>query len=525
MDIIHERPSQRLHYRVSAPMRVSLDEQSYDAADWGLGGCRVKGLPSPLPEVGSEHTLFCTLPFQGFNITLKAEAEVVRCFDDSQEVAFQFVRLGERETALMQHFVEDLVRGKMTDVADTIVRIDTPVTPVPTKPDPNPVHDLPVRRWPIKQILMTLFYVLLGLGVFGYVAIYIFATLFRLEVSTAVVSADRIEINAPVAGRMTLLNVRSGDMVSAGAVIARFENKELATEIRKAETSLMQAEAELSEHKLYLKTEEGREIGYTLVAANDLRQAQAETKALEFAVEAATDQVARYQKMFEKGYLQLDLLSNARLELATAQSALQQHLIHIVELEQLGSSRQNFGILNGNRFSGLKSERTAEVARWQQDVDYRRALLERLRSQPSQIFIKAPFDGVVVQTSVSENEVLKPGALVAILQEANSSQVSAFLTQDEINQLRVASLARIYVPGEDRWIEAEVTSVNRTDGFLDEITQMHRFRAPDSRSARAEVAAVRGNLPPAGTPVTVYFERHRANTVLRAVSGFFRSSE
>ncbi|MEP4769712.1 MAG: HlyD family efflux transporter periplasmic adaptor subunit [Roseibium sp.] len=525
MDIIHERPSQRLHYRVSAPMRVTLDEQSYDAVDWGLGGCRLKGLSCSLPEVGSVRTLFCTLPFQGFNITLKAEAEVVRCFEDSQEVAFRFVHLGERETALMQHFVEDLVRGKMTDVADTIVRIDTPVTPVPTKPDPNPIRDLPTRRWPIKQIVMTLLYVFLGLGVFGYVAIYIFATLFRLEVSTAVVSADRVEIKAPVAGRMTLFDVRPGDVVTAGSILARFENKDLAAEIRQAETSLMQAEAELSEHRLYLKTEEEREEGYSLVAANNLRQAQAETAALEFAVNAAKDQVARYLDLFNQGYLQKDVLSSAQLELATAQSALQQHLIHIVELEQLGNSRQSIGILNGNRFSGLKSERTAEVARWQQDVNYRRALLERLRSQPSEIVIKAPFDGIVIQSDASENEVLKPGALVAILQKADSSLVTAFLTQEEISQLRVASPARVYVPGEDRWIEAKVTSVNRTDGFVDEITQVFRFRAPDSRSARTEVTVVSGNLPPPGTPVTVYFERYRANTVLRTVSGFFRSSE
>ncbi|MEP2758870.1 MAG: hypothetical protein ABJP66_07355, partial [Hyphomicrobiales bacterium] len=74
-------------------------------------------------------------------------------------------------------------------------------------------------------------------------------------------------------------------------------------------------------------------------------------------------------------------------------------------------------------------------------------------------------------------------------------------------------------------IEAKVTSVNRTDGFVDEITQVFRFRAPDSRSARTEVTVVSGNLPPPGTPVTVYFERYRANTVLRTVSGFFRSSE
>ncbi|CTQ77274.1 multidrug resistance protein MdtN [Roseibium alexandrii] len=501
-------------------MRVTLGDQTFDAADWGLGGCRISGLSAPLPEVGSGHILLCTLPFQGFNITLKASAEVVRSSENTKEVAFRFIDLGERETALMQHFVEDLVRGKMTDVTDTIVRIDTPVTPVPTKPDPNPAQEIPVRRWPIKQIVMTLFYFVLGIAVFGYVGIYVFATLFRLEISTAVVSAERYEVTAPATGRLTGLNLRTGDMAAAGVPIAFIENDALISEIRKAETALMQAQVELSEHKLYLQVEADRENGYSLVAANDLRQARAETVTLDLAVETARDRLDRYETLFEQGYLKRDVLATAQLELATAKSALEKHIIHVAELEKLGAEGGNFGILNGDKFSGLKSERIAEVARWQQEVDYRKKLLEELRAQPDMMPVTLGSNAAVVDVIAADGQTLKAGAPLVVLEESDHRVITAFLTQEEITQVRKGSPARIYVPAEDRWIEATVDMISRTDGFIDETTQMHRFRAPDARSAKVDLIAKDGALPQSGTPVTVYFERYRANKVLRLISGY-----
>jgi multidrug efflux pump subunit AcrA (membrane-fusion protein) len=106
---------------------------------------------------------------------------------------------------------------------------------------------------------MTLFYFSLGVAVFGYVGIYIFATLFRLEISTAVVSAERYEVTAPATGRLTGLNLRTGDIAASGVPFAFIENDALISEIRKAETALMQAQVELSEHELYLQVEADRE--------------------------------------------------------------------------------------------------------------------------------------------------------------------------------------------------------------------------------------------------------------------------
>ena len=43
MKILRERPSQRLHHRVTTPLRVTWRDATVRAADWSLSGLRVEG--------------------------------------------------------------------------------------------------------------------------------------------------------------------------------------------------------------------------------------------------------------------------------------------------------------------------------------------------------------------------------------------------------------------------------------------------------------------------------------------------
>jgi len=146
--INREKACQRLHHRVSTPLSVSIDDREYQAADWSLGGFRVSKWDRWDDDLIADSRLDCRfeLPFQGFNIAFAVEVKVVRLLAEQQELAVSFVDLDDRQTELLNHFVEQLVRGAMTPVGDTILRIDSPVTPVSTKPDPSPTAELPANR-------------------------------------------------------------------------------------------------------------------------------------------------------------------------------------------------------------------------------------------------------------------------------------------------------------------------------------------------------------------------------------------
>lgn len=116
-----------------------------------------------IPVAGAELPFHLTLPFQGFDVSFDIKAEVVRTNAAEKMFAVRYTEIGERERELMQHFIEELVRGSMSDVEDTIQRIDVPVTPARLEPDTKKIPGaMPVRRWPVKTVVMTTFYALAG---------------------------------------------------------------------------------------------------------------------------------------------------------------------------------------------------------------------------------------------------------------------------------------------------------------------------------------------------------------------------
>ena len=241
-----ERPDQRRHHRVNAPLFVEIEGERYRVSDWSLGGLRIQGFKTTLPPRGDTLKLQITLPFQGFDVSFTAACEVVRADADHQMVAVKFVDLAERESELMQHFIEDIVRGAMSDVNDTIQRIDVPVTPASIKPDPSPVEEVPVRRLPVKTILMSTAYLLGGIAVFSFAATLVFSNFFNLEVRSAVISAPLEQVKAQADGRVRWAQHQPGDPVVEGDIVLRLYDNKTEREIDLARLAMKERSNEIA---------------------------------------------------------------------------------------------------------------------------------------------------------------------------------------------------------------------------------------------------------------------------------------
>jgi multidrug resistance efflux pump len=217
MKITREKACQRLHHRVKTPLGLHLNGGVYQAIDWSLGGLRI-GDWSDTDSVLVGQIVPCQfhLPFQGFDIGLTVELEVLRIDKEQSQLAGQFVELGDREKELMQHFIEQLIRGAMVPVADTIMRIDSPVTPVSTTPDASPVDKLPNSRIPKKLIAMSAFYLIGGLLLFSLVALTIYNNFLSLRVETAMTSKPVEPIIALRDGRLINASVTTDQWVREG---------------------------------------------------------------------------------------------------------------------------------------------------------------------------------------------------------------------------------------------------------------------------------------------------------------------
>ena len=243
-----ERPDQRRHHRVTAPLYVEVGGVDMRAADWSLGGLRVENFPGELPGTGAEITLNLTLPFQGFDVTFKVEAEVVRTNPQTGMFAVRYTQIGERERELMQHFIEELIRGSMVDVEDTIQRIDVPVTPASLQPDLPKAADklVPVSRWPAKTVVMSAFYLCAGALVFGYAGVIGYTNFFRMEVESAVITAPVEALVAKSDGVVEVADLKPGTEVKANQEIARLIDGEIEREIEFAEIAVQEKKAKLA---------------------------------------------------------------------------------------------------------------------------------------------------------------------------------------------------------------------------------------------------------------------------------------
>ena len=251
MKITREKACQRLHHRISTPLHVLIDGAEYSASDWSLGGLRITNWDQWHDESLHGKRLECKfeLPFQGFNIAFEVTTEVVRYLPGEQELGLKFIDLDERQIELLNHFVEQLVRGSMMSVEDTILRIDSPVTPVSTTPDASPVHELPIHRFPLKMVAMSSLYGLIGVTLFSLVAITLYENFFNLKITSAFTTSPTEPLVSLVDGRLRSIDAKINSRTDMGDALMTIESPDISKRIEEAKIFIEQKQLELEAHR------------------------------------------------------------------------------------------------------------------------------------------------------------------------------------------------------------------------------------------------------------------------------------
>lgn len=251
MKITREKACQRLHHRISTPLHVLIEGAEYSASDWSLGGLRITNWDQWQDESlqGKQFECKFELPFQGFNIAFEVTTEVVRYLPEEKELGLKFIDLDERQIELLNHFVEQLVRGSMMSVEDTILRIDSPVTPVSTTPDASPAHELPVHRFPIKMIAMSSLYGLIGVTLFSLVAITVYENFFNLKVKSAFTTSPTEPLVSLVDGRLRRVDAKINSKTEVGDALLTIESPDISKRIEEAKIFIEQKQLELEAHR------------------------------------------------------------------------------------------------------------------------------------------------------------------------------------------------------------------------------------------------------------------------------------
>jgi multidrug resistance efflux pump len=525
VQVKRERPDQRRHHRVTAPLFVRLigTEHKLRAHDWSLGGVRVDGYPDALPELGSSVELQITLPFQGFDITFETEGRVVRLLPEARSYAVEFTNLGERESSLMAHFIDDLVRGMMSPAEDTIQRIDVPITPVSTEPDPDPKNVIKETKIPLRQVAWAGVYAMLGFIVFGYTALVLYSNLFRMEVQTAVVSAPIVEVRAQGDGNLPFVRVNAGDRVEAGETAVYFADYDLEKQIDIARLKIQEREAELNHLMQRRAGELEKMTEYAAVEISDIEKIKIDVEGLEAERQAAQEKLNRVAKLQKEGLATKAQVDEANKWLITARSRLESRKVELKEQIRLADAGIGRHYFNGREFVGDLAEIDASIKLARYQISLSHQAHEALLKHRERLAVRAPFTGRVMEIPYPENAAVRKGDVIAVFENDGQRRVNAFLTQDEVLKVALGDKASIYFPALNDSLRGKVIKIDRTSGFREEISRRYSWRGAEDRSAEVvlefidEAGSDTAERVTAGMPVVVLFEAQSTNPILAAI--------
>ena len=523
MQVIRERPCQRRHHRVTAPLRVTLENGAhYTSSDWSLGGLRIDGCtpaPAALDEVVKLHI---ELPFQGFEIGFEVSAKIARVMEADQTVCFSFDTLDERARDILTHFIDDLIRGKMATIDDTICRIDVPVTPISTNPDPNPTQELSVQRWPIKTIVMSGIYACLGVLVFGYIALLLYSRTTQLEVPTAVVSAPLQVLRMPVDGVLRPVHFTEGDKIRAGEAMATIHDHALQARIENAQIKLEETRKKLWRAEQKFKIERERIKLYQIISRTDQDVAAARVAAAKEALSAADENRKRIQSLAKTGNTTRTQEDEAAQRQLMAQAHLREAELSLEKATAMNSvsARRHY---NHKEFVSDLDVMALEVDELRGDYETASKQLEALVAVKQNLIIRAPFDGRVARLIQTGGTNLLRNEPFIVVEKEVPTTVKAFLRQDEALQLRLNDKAMVFLPALGRHVSATIVGIDQSSAFLDQKTAQYGWRNAEDRTSTVslrladptsdEKVAVEGKIT-AGLPAVVIFTRRGTNAAL-----------
>ncbi len=483
MKISRERPSQRRHHRVSTPIDIVIDDELYHVSDWSLGGFKIDTWIDNGLTPGDEFECNFSLPFQGFFVAFNITLMVIRA--DSGILAAKFIDLSDRQTELLEHFVEELLRGNMTSVGDTILRIDSPVTPVSTAPDPNPTSELPLKRWPAKLLIMTAIYGCVGVLLFTYIVFTVWANFLSLEVETGVVTAPIEAVVSSTDGKIRRVSASLDQIIPQGAPLIFIESPVI-------EESLERARIKISRNKLLLeRLRQEREVA--LAQMKDLQgYATLKHEKLKLHVDTlrkeermAHLQDGRMQELFYQGFASKRDSDVAAAEHASIKRDVLSAVNGLNEQNRALRSLEHGRYFSGNRFEIDMNNLNAKIDQVKNNITMDTQELLALYEHKEDLNLYAPTNGRLVELLKHPGSATKRGETIAVFERDEQRKLDVFLTQQEILSIKINQLARVYFTSIDVSVDAIVTKIDRGYNAIDSLEA--KFTWHDNRERNSKV--------------------------------------
>lgn len=235
-----------------------------------------------------------------------------------------------------------------------------------------------------------------------------------IKTDDARISGSIVNVSPKLIGKIREINVKEGDLVKAGQVIAILDNEELKDQINQAQAALAEEEAKLNSLQNGSRPQE-------------VQMAESSTQAALTNLKNAKKTYLRYQELFNQGAVSAEALDGAKTAYGVAQSQYQE-------------AKEKTTLLQaGNR--------EEEIRAGQARVGKAKAALALSQKNSQEAVIITPVNGIVAAKHVNSGEIISPGQPIVSIVNTNDLWLNARIEETKIGKIRVGQNVNFTVDG------------------------------------------------------------------------------
>jgi len=311
------------------------------------------------------------------------------------------------------------------------------------------------------------------------------------------------DLGAKVGGRVASVNVREGDTVRAGQIVAQLDDEELQAQLAAAQARVAAAQeqvsqaqiqievvdSQLQEARLAWQQSEGDAAGRVsqsaaAVAAAEaqLAEAQAREQEARSSLRLARTDRDRFATLVSEGAVSQQQFDQVQTQFESAQDTLAAREAAVVAaqqqvnaargaLTQAQSSEFNPDIRSAQveRLQKQRSQAQAQLAATQAELQRSRSAQQEVQARLNDLDITSPIDGVVLTRTVEPGEVIASGAIVLTVVNLGDVYLRGYLPEGEIGNIRVGQPANVFLDSAPETpLAATVSSVDTEASFTPE---------------------------------------------------------
>jgi HlyD family secretion protein len=340
--------------------------------------------------------------------------------------------------------------------------------------------------------------------------------------SSIIVLSGRIEgddsvVAAKTSGRIREINVREGDNVKAGDVIATLDDEQAAAREQQAKAAVQEADTRVtrSREQVTVLGEQLKQARFTveqsrLDAQGRVRQAEAQVATAEANLsqaqagyEQARYDVEKFTRLARSGDVSDRQREQARTT-AEAQAAVVESTKKQVAAAHGALTAARANLENPPIRSSQAAAIQKQIAQAQSDVDASRADADRARAQLKEaqanrtdLNIIAPFDGTIATRSAEPGEVVAPGTAIVTMLDLSKVYLRGFVPEGDIGRVKLNQSARVYLDSNPKVpIDAIVSRIDPEASFTPENTYFRNDRVKQVVGVKLLIKNPTGNAKP-----------------------------